>query len=80
VADFIVGLTDTPIDSGHPPADYTLCGNYSRQVSAGTIAIACQPTVVSGQFLFIRRIGAESTVLKLSEVQVYSGSTLHVFS
>ncbi|KAI0231624.1 hypothetical protein LSAT2_018021 [Lamellibrachia satsuma] len=72
LADFIIGLTDTPVNASHPPSHYTLCANYSRELPVGTSILTCQPTSVSGRFLFIRRIRAPAAVLTLSEVQVYS--------
>ncbi|KAI0230325.1 hypothetical protein LSAT2_019311, partial [Lamellibrachia satsuma] len=73
LSDFIVGLADTPIDDNNPPINYTLCANNSAGVQTNdTIALSCQPTIVSGQFLFIQMISAANTVLRLSEVQVYT--------
>ena len=73
LSNFIVGLTDTPISVKHPPSNYTLCANHTEEVPVGTIILTCQPIIVSGQFLFVRRIRAQHAVLTPSEVQVYSG-------
>ncbi|KAK2176088.1 hypothetical protein NP493_684g00030 [Ridgeia piscesae] len=72
-ADFVIGLTDSPIDASHPPSDdYWLCASHSGQLPIGTTTFTCQPTVVSGRFLFIRRTKDPNAALTLSEVQVYS--------
>jgi len=72
-ADLIVGLSDLRIDDAIPPLDYTLCASIGEVKERTTVVLHCQPTIVSGRFLFIRRTSAADTVLTLSEVQVYTG-------
>ncbi|KAK2155115.1 hypothetical protein NP493_2107g00003 [Ridgeia piscesae] len=79
-ADFVIGLTDLPIDANHPPSDYWLCASHSGQLPIGTTTFTCQPTVVSGRFLFIRSPKNINAALTLSEVQVYSERSVPVTS
>lgn len=73
-ADLIVGLSDSRIDVEKPPLNYILCVRITTVVQVDTtVVLPCQPTIVSGQFLFIRRTNPADTVLRLSEVQVYTG-------
>ena len=71
--DLMVGLSDLRIDDTIPPLHYTLCASIEKVEERTTVVLQCQPTIVSGRFLFIRTTSAADTELTLSEVQVYTG-------
>ncbi|KAK2183001.1 hypothetical protein NP493_328g03002 [Ridgeia piscesae] len=70
-AELIVGLTDTPLDDSDGYSDYTLCAIVSVTERVKKYLVSCQPSCVSGRYLFVRW-NESSTKLRLAEVQVYA--------